>query len=30
VISIALAHKLLRQIFAVGMSSQNYRAEYAY
>jgi len=27
---VALAHKLLRQIFAVGMSGQNYRAECAY
>jgi len=30
VIGVALAHKLLRQIFAVGMSGQNYRAERAY
>jgi len=29
-IGVALAHKLLRQIFAVGMSGQNYRAECAY
>jgi len=30
VIGVAIAHKLLRQIFAVGMSGQNYRAEHAY
>ena len=30
VIGVALAHKLLRQIFAVGMSGQDYRAECAY